>query len=1855
MERLRRENPNAIQLPTLEAKLFAAYAVYGKHDAITRLVPGWLERNPKSPDYTSTALVLADSYFQTQRNTEEFALYDKLLVKLADESEHMPLGDTAQQSRSAGYARVLDRYISRLTSLKRFTGVVALYRKEIDRNPDDPGIYERLALYVEQNHLDADLETTYRAAMKQFPGTAWTEKLARFYLRQRQNAAYLDLTRQLTGTFDGSTLARFLTSVAPNRNLNPELYRQINLYAHERFPHNLTFVRNLLNAYRTKGSADPAAYTKLLRENWFYDAGLRTEFFEQLSRSGQLKAELASLPSAATATQQKNTAALQFLAEGRAWLAEFEEAAPAFVQLAELNPGGESNDRAISVERSLAPSTPGAFDTAIRLAKRDATAEPGNAAALTRVGEIYADKEDFRRAAPWWNRLVSSRPGSKDAYLDAATVFWDYFQLNDALRIVEGARRTLKQSANLAYQAGVIHENKSEYGAAIVEYLKAALTTPRDEDAALAQRRLLQLASRKATASEVEQRTSALVNGPAFDSPNFELRVAVLERLGRKTEIRTLLEAELPKIADAQQVDAIRPVAERFGFDGVSQHALERTIALTSDPVEKLQARINLGRFFEVHKDPNQAEREFNALLAENPNLLGVVRANVDFYWSEKQPKKAVATLEAAISRAEAPFRTQLQREAAQKATDSSDFAGARRLLDELLAADPHNGDLLAAKAATYARAGDEKALVAFYAGELTQLQTATLPGGDKTSRVAALRRGYIDALIVVKQFDQALEQYEAVLNVYPEDAALAAAAARFAEANRLDAKLLAYYQKATADSPRDYRWPLLLGRLDTTLRRFPDAIAAFEKAAYVRPDRTDIFLVKADLETRLQRFDAALKTYQKLYDLSYHDTQYLPAQAELQARLGNKDDTVRLLRAAYSDANPQSLGGFVAVMGKLSGWRMQEQVDQVYQQAQALIGPDSDYTEAITLEARALTALHRPLDALDAVDKVWQKTKKDANGWNTAAQVGEIGKAVAMYLTPEEKLAFTKRLQSPPGIAAELNVYDLARTAELADLTASRLFESARSRPQAVWPSLNEYQSARLSHEHLGHQLETLAGGMAPNPARDQVLGAAITAYNKAGDQTNELRLADSKTSRGTPPVGAARYAALITSSGGDLMARIQQLAGPDPNFVNALVQWSIAHGPVQFARRAVQARGGTLSGLWTNSYTALTGLYYLDPQAGLAFEAVLGPRTVAAELSGAYGGDSLKGREWFYYAARYGDYLNNRKQTDADALLLANLEAAPSASNSYLRLGDTYRDSGQSAKAIEQYEQALELSPASADILDRLAMAKRKDRRAQAVAHWRAAFSFLAKRAGEGRLSPEYYETAKTILTNVNESGLDKELRPDAEAMLRAYIARNGGYNFSSFLEGILHGASDRKAALDWIVVLTNTPEARNILSELLQSALITDAEKEPLYKTEIARARATLQGAAGQEATGAYEQLQQLQTQYVRYLAAEKRNADAWNALLEIEPPASRPADVVLKIGALSGHLNEILQNYRTQPGTQPPGGQILSVAGELDTQGHKDLAQQIEEYEYTLELRGDSPAASSYLGLARVRLAQKRNQEALALIQDATLAVGAPFDNLPAASSLLEQMGLKQDALAYAKQWRTAEPWNPEAQFAVARLASDRALLDAVRSSEQVSYDLRAKAAIALRGLGNSMPGTKELDLLTHSTISLEEAAQPYFVLARLEAAKASARPADRVKLYSEAIAIQPSLRVEPLALAEAAFDVKKDALGLSALAKYEAAGPAEKSDQAGLSRTQELAAAVHVKRLEFNAAVNLYAQTLSLATDPAARGRIEKLLAAAREQARLERDNQARQPRVTQEVPQATIVKTRLPGPKGSAE
>ena len=58
--------------------------------------------------------------------------------------------------------------MARLSEMKEIPAALGVLRREIDRNPDDPGLYERLAVFLDQNRLGTEQEEVYRRAIARF-------------------------------------------------------------------------------------------------------------------------------------------------------------------------------------------------------------------------------------------------------------------------------------------------------------------------------------------------------------------------------------------------------------------------------------------------------------------------------------------------------------------------------------------------------------------------------------------------------------------------------------------------------------------------------------------------------------------------------------------------------------------------------------------------------------------------------------------------------------------------------------------------------------------------------------------------------------------------------------------------------------------------------------------------------------------------------------------------------------------------------------------------------------------------------------------------------------------------------------------------------------------------------------------------------------------------------------------------------------------------------------------------------------------------------------------------------------------------------------------------------------------------------------------------------------------------------------------------------------------------------------------------------------------------------------------------------------------------------------------------------
>jgi len=1823
-----RSFPQEPERADLHASLMQAYAAYGENDALIREGTAFLATFPHARQRVQVALQVADAYARTQQTDKEFALYQSLLQELAAQAEGIPLGepgtaysrpvdgapsapeseplaDSTQSVRSAQYQQVLNRYLARLVSLHRLPDALNVLRGELDRNPQDPGLYSRLAEFLQQNALNARQEEVYQAAIHQFRDMTWYARLARFYLRQRRNVDYAALMRQVTGIFSGTDLEKFLAQApAPDASLA----LQVNLYAHQRFPHDLRFVRNLIDEYSFFHRRDQVE--ALLWQNWSQAPDLRDQLFELLSRTGRLDSTLALLrqqtPEIAasnwTGLAARNPAAGQFWMDACLWQSHFEQAVGAADALAAAYPANiDLGERASSLYRSLAYFHPEDTGKAVAIEQHLLQVDPANLDRLARIGDIYADRGRFADAAPYWVRMGQVHPGSTDGYLQSATVFWDYYDYTDAIAELRKARQHLARPNLFGYQIGAIEESQGNLPAAVREYAASALS---EDSSSQARGRLLTLAQRPALRTVIDDATAGLLQQPVPSAAALQLRVDILSVEHRDSDLQRELLRLIAQTSSFDTLDAITNAARSNSLSAVQQAALQRQIALTTDPVRNLQLRYQLVDLYQAHNSP-AAAAEIDSIYHDNGRILGVVRSTVDYDWDHGRKPQAVAVLTQAAQAAYPELRRQFQLESARKLTDLGQYQQSRTLLEALLNQQPLDADAESALADNFARANDQAGLEAFYRARLDLVQKSPLDRTQKTERIAQLRRGIIAAASHLGNTSEAIDQYIELINAYPDDTALAQEASLFAVAHNARERLVGYYQKTIAASPRDPRWSLVLARLATAAEDYPLAIDAYSKTIRLRPERQDLYIAQADLDLRLDRLDDAIADDQKLYTLTYHDPQWMQKVAELRARQGRTADAVKALQTAWIEGNPPSAANSFAVARLLESWGLLDDARRFAEQGVQLAGSDllvdSADQSGAALYARILARQRQFAEAFARLSRARQQAavvtlasvvqqvvkqgpaavtneewrrQRQAERTRLATQgfaqaLSAMAGVARQYYTPEEKSQFAAWLQSTCASAPPEEIRDVsipaARAAGLASLTAQftwRLVQQSalmRSTELSAWIQL-EQQRGQV--DFAGAQLEKLAATL-PSQQQPPVLQFAIDAYRKAGDDPAELR--------------ATRLLSTRTLLGGEARQRYYQLLlALDPQSLLGLaatdddaVAYAVRHGSRELALAAVAARSTAGPPVWKNAYTGLAGLYLHDPspQIGDAFSVALNSgATIGDRISHPLDRNQhLAGETWFYYGSRYGEFLDSNHDPCAIDYLESELEHTPESSAAYVHLAAYFSRTARPAAALIDDQHALDLKPNQPAVVDSMATIQwHQGQHAQALATWSKAVRLLAAEVDAKPVPATFWGDFTQIVANVSALGQYDTIRQPVDTILRDYIAHNGYFRTQPLIQAAYKANG---SSVEWLLnMATAASDPESILHALLQgnwflhdSNWIRPGQASTIRARIVQLEQQKAQAHPGIDA----DSLTQARIRWLSALVDEKKFSDARVALQQIPQPRRLASDVlpsVLAIAAADGTLNDLLAQWK-QPGSSAPNPTDLrNAAATLDPQPRRTIMQFI--YEQALANR--QLTAPNFLGLAAIRLDTGDTPGAMQLLKRMTLVSDDMYADMDSAASLLHAHHLPAQEIEFLRPLAQSAPWNSsfKVRFAAAMLAANTqqpealSTLSAVAADPQALYADRIAAAQALKGRGTSVSGSAELTLLSQSTCpSPPSASMPFFVAARQAAATCAATPVIREQLLRQALAIDPwnaSLRLQYI---WAAFDAHRDFRALVAAQSY----------------------------------------------------------------------------------------------------
>ncbi|MDE1163066.1 MAG: hypothetical protein PW792_14170 [Acidobacteriaceae bacterium] len=1770
--------PQSSQRAELHAALIHALQIYSQDDAVLQQGKQFLEDFPQSPARLEIALTLADIDARKNDTKSEFALYDKLLAELGaklngypltaassasqtsstadaspietppaqginlsalqlEQSLNVPVATPAAVAIGQQYKSVLDRYLSRLTSAGQIAAALELLRHELDRNPNDPQMYERLAEFLQQNNLADQQEAVYQQAISRFGGTGFYDKLARFYLRQRKQTEFDALSRRVVDIFRGTELESYFANV--NRTW-PQEYLELNIYAHERFPHDLVFVRNLLNAYQTRDTADSTAYEVLLRQHWQDTNDLHNAFFEMLSHSGRMDDERsqlqALLPNAKAASE--NPAAARELAEIQLWQSHFETAAPLLSQLADQYPADISvGEQAVSVFRSLAYLDPQQVQRAATIAQHLVLAEPTNLDRLATVGDIFADStnpslgldpaKQIAQAAPFWQRMPSIQPGIPDGYLQAATIFWDYFQFDDALGQINAARAHFHSPSLYAYQAGAIYENQHDESKAVAEYV-AAVTAPdaTETNSAEARQRLLTLANRPVTAALIESLTAqAVASNPTLAS--LSLRADVLTAKGHAEEIAEPTTRAIAQAKTSAQLAELASFAADHTLPALQVDALQREASLTTDPAERIVLQYQVAGLYVDQHDTAAAQRVIDTTYATNSKLIGVVRSTVDFDWNHGQQARAVSILLEASHAANATLAHDFLLEAIDKSNHSGDYAGARKLLQPLLAADRFNPLYLNLQAQSFSLAHDDAGVRDLYVQTLQALKESTFAAPEKRNKTALFRQSLIPALSNLKDYPAAMEQHIALLSAFPEDASTLQNAISYAREHHREEQFLNFLKQTTVASPRDSRFFIDLAQVDVAFGDNTGALDAYSKAIAIRADRSDLFIARAELEERSQNYDAACADYERIFHLTYNDPQWMEKSALARARQGKPDLAVTALKAAYLDGRKPTAAANFTVARQLADWNLLPQANTFAAKAVELAGDDlvagwqynSDALFYVTLLARQrraaeaiATVTHLRDNTISAssfsphllaeqagkqgiaavANAEWRRrqleARKQAAISTYAASIRTVAEVAARLYTPEEQTTFATWLDGeykktdtdarvhiwiPAAAAANFKGREAAWRRDI-------LLHAGGDTAAAQLSQYNDLEVSRMNFASLAETLDTYAAQLSP---RDQpsVLSLAAKAWKQAANPQREAADLQTLVVRHNEQAMQERLFELYLH--GDTSALIALAGSSNRGLADAVTNFTLAHGEAKLTMQALAAIPNR-NPVWHSATRALAGMYLdQDPAATTAsFDAALGSQSIEAQL--AHHPDKqqqLVGEPWFNYSSRFGLFLALKPQPahESEDFIPAVLEQAPSDPASYNALAGTYLEAHNLAAAITEYRHALELAPEDPTPLASIARAQMEaGHRDEALSTYREALSLLRALVDTHTVPEAFWTTFASIASDADAYKLGNDLRPSMNAVLVAYLRKNGTYRAEELLQSAWDSSSsqDSQSAMTWILALIHEIPADERYTELdwVNATLpLSNAQKDLLFRTQLALLRST-------NASSQSYQLQTLLHTYALWLLKQHRTADA-ATLLQTVAAAKRNddniADAFLLLAAQQSNLPALLERFLTSPADAPSLSTLSSTANTLRLQKDYANGRLLLEFVFARKLEQGEIEDADYLALAQSRLDNNDLPAALSLLHTFT-DQGDFYANLDQAASLLERSNRPAEAIAFLKPLAQGSPWNAATQIRLANALkashSNEAetTLTAVAANQQSPYELRAEAALSLSSLSKA---------------------------------------------------------------------------------------------------------------------------------------------------------------------------------------
>jgi tetratricopeptide (TPR) repeat protein len=1194
---------------------------------------------------------------------------------------------------------------------------------EIKKYPKEEGLYERMLNWLGQQSLVDEQLRVYTQAVRRFGNNTWYHRLGRWFVRNERKDAFAKYSKELAETLDDGDLAEYLQRFSDNINLSggnndARLYLELFRFAHDRFPTNLFFVEGLLKYYDQ--SSNTAQWEKLSAQYYFADPSIRNDYLTYVSKKSRLRGDFDIAKGKTTAGYS------QFAADAALWLSHHEEAVTAYEQLVKRYPGERYYaERLANVSRSVGARDFRSLERAAAIWTQLAAVYPTDHSLPTQAGEVYAELGDFDRSRASWDSILAPERGNPETYLEVASIYWDYYRYDEAIRTLQELRKRSGDATAYAYQVGAILEGKNQTGAAIVEYVSALerVGGGREE----ASRRLTQLAPRKDYAARIE----AAFNQRRGGNNGTELilgYVGFLKSANRTEDAIRLLVGEAGTRQDTGFLEAARDELRSQNRPDEERRVTERLITLARDEREAIKYRLQLGSFYEQRNQNAEAVAVFDRLAADFPTNLGVIQESAQFFGRIGQLDKSIALQQRARESAVGDYKRQLTLQLARRQIEATKYADAEATLRAWYKDNPTDNETFTLLAQVLSRGGRSDALIALYKEGLANLKQ----GADETG----LRLGFIGVLTSLKQYTEATDQYIEVINRNSEDLATLNTALRYAAKYEQLPRLTKYYADLAKKADRNFRWNVILAEVYRFQGNATEAAAQYKLAVLNEPQRGDFRESLADLYIQTGRFDDALAVLKRAEELDPTNPGWLVKQARLHLTKGDTTTAVATLRDSIKKRKQVTATVYFDCGKLLFDAGLIAEGLPFYEDGITRVlknpGNESWRNVEVGLWMNAIAKTQSPVTALTRLEAVEAALEKEItrgnnprndriksllDGLNTDIRGSQFPTYIKNYAFPEQVAELDNRLTqtlagSNPDSAAFSRAASLSAAiglykAQETTLLKRRDFAFQQRQTEKDAQFKQALQNLMAFYQNRGETGKIIAL-LDSEEQRERFPGsfdyteARVAAYRAVGDVSGELaqlekyyrRLSGDLAPSDNPLV--ARYLSLLLARGD--RGKLQGLAGTNSPYQLQLIKFFVVNGEKDLARAAIAS--APLPQAWRDSRTAQLELYFRNtsPEVEKLFKAVLGIRPIGEQYKRQPNpATELNGFDWYRTARNYGIWLSldEKRAKDVNDFLVAETEAAPRSDEAQRKLAEYLLARKRLPEALNHIRLALEIDP--------------------------------------------------------------------------------------------------------------------------------------------------------------------------------------------------------------------------------------------------------------------------------------------------------------------------------------------------------------------------------------------------------------------------------------------------------------------------------------------------------------------------------------------------------------------------------